>query len=60
MDEILRLAQQGMSVLFISSEMSEVVRVSHRIAVLRDRRKVAELPAGSSEQAVYHVIAAQA
>jgi len=28
--------------------------------VLRDRRKVAELPAGSSEQAVYHVIAAQA
>jgi len=59
MDEILRLAQQGMSVLFISSEMSEVVRVSHRIAVLRDRRKVAELPAGSSEQAVYHVIAAQ-
>ncbi|KQU77829.1 MULTISPECIES: sugar ABC transporter ATP-binding protein [unclassified Rhizobacter] len=60
MEEILRLAQQGMSVLFISSEMSEVVRVSHRIAVLRDRRKVAELPAGSSEQAVYHVIAAQA
>ncbi|MEO8151480.1 MAG: sugar ABC transporter ATP-binding protein [Rhizobacter sp.] len=60
MDEILRLAEGGMAVLFISSEMSEVVRVSHRIAVLRDRRKVGELPAGSSEQAVYHLIAADA
>ncbi len=58
MDEILRLADGGMAVLFISSEMSEVVRVSHRIAVLRDRRKVGELPAGSSEQEVYHLIAA--
>ena len=60
MDEILRLAEGGMAVLFISSEMNEVVRVSHRIAVLRDRRKVGELPAGSSEQAVYHLIAAEA
>jgi galactofuranose transport system ATP-binding protein len=58
MDEILRLADGGMAVLFISSEMGEVVRVSHRIAVLRDRRKVGELPAGSSEQEVYHLIAA--
>lgn len=57
MDEILRLAQGGMAVLFISSEMSEVVRVSHRIVVLRDRNKVGELPAGSGEQAVYHLIA---
>ena len=59
MDEILRLAQAGMAVLFISSEMSEVVRVSHRIAVLRDRRKVGELPGGSSEAAVYELIAAE-
>jgi len=57
MDEILRLAQEGMAVLFISSEMAEVVRVSHRIAVLRDRAKVGELPAGSGEHAVYHLIA---
>ena len=49
----------GMAVLFISSEMSEVVRVSHRIAVLRDRRKVGELPGGSSEDAVYELIAAK-
>ncbi|MDM0000918.1 sugar ABC transporter ATP-binding protein [Variovorax sp. J22P240] len=59
MDEILRLARSGMAVLFISSEMNEVVRVSHRIAVLRERRKVGELPAGSSEDAVYDLIAAE-
>ena len=46
--------------LFISSEMDEVVRVSDRIAVLRDRRKVGELPGGGDEQDVYHLIAAQA
>ena len=59
MDQILRLAQAGMAVLFISSEMSEVVRVAHRIVVLRDRRKVGELPAGSTEDAVYELIAAE-
>jgi galactofuranose transport system ATP-binding protein len=60
MNEILSLAQQGMAVLFISSEMEEVVRVSDRIVVLRDRSKVGELPAGSSDAAVYAMIAGQA
>ncbi|MED5618008.1 sugar ABC transporter ATP-binding protein [Ideonella sp. BN130291] len=60
MDEILRLAGDGMAVLFISSEIEEVVRVSHRIAVLRDRRLVGELPGGSSEQDVYQMIASPA
>jgi monosaccharide-transporting ATPase len=59
MNEILSLARGGMAVLFISSEMEEVVRVSDRIVVLRDRRKVGELPGNSSEQAVYHLIAAE-
>ena len=59
MDEILRLARDGMAVLFISSEIEEVVRVSHRIAVLRDRRKAGELPSGATEQDVYHLIAEQ-
>ncbi|CAN5868299.1 sugar ABC transporter ATP-binding protein [soil metagenome] len=58
MNEILALANAGLSVLFISSEMEEVVRVSDRIVVLRDRAKVGELPGDSSEQAVYHLIAA--
>ena len=60
MDEILSLARAGLAVLFISSEMDEVVRVSDRIVVLRDRRKVGELPGDSSEQAVYHLIASDA
>jgi len=52
------LARAGMAVLFISSEIDEVVRMADRIAVLRDRRKVGELPGGSSEGAVFHMIAA--
>jgi len=60
MNEILALARRGLAVLFISSEMDEVVRVSDRIVVMRDRSKVGELPSNSSEQAVYHLIAAEA
>ena len=59
MNEILALAKQGMAVLFISSEMEEVVRVSDRIVVLRDRAKVGELPAGTADHAVYAMIAGQ-
>ncbi|HZG13674.1 MAG TPA: sugar ABC transporter ATP-binding protein [Candidatus Bathyarchaeia archaeon] len=40
---VLTLAKKGMSVLFISSELEEVLRVSNRVAVLRDRRKVKEI-----------------
>jgi galactofuranose transport system ATP-binding protein len=58
MNHIVALARGGMAVLFISSEMDEVVRVSDRITVLRDRRKLGELPAGSNESAVYRLIAA--
>ena len=37
------LAENGMSVLFISAELEEVLRLSNRIVVLRERRKVADL-----------------
>ncbi|MEO6115735.1 MAG: ATP-binding cassette domain-containing protein, partial [Pseudolysinimonas sp.] len=37
------LAASGMSVVFISAELEEVLRVSDRILVLRDRQAVAEL-----------------
>ncbi|AOJ00141.1 sugar ABC transporter ATP-binding protein [Burkholderia sp. LA-2-3-30-S1-D2] len=58
MERVLALCAQGLAILFISSEISEVVRVSHRIAVLRDRRKVAELTgAEASEEHVYQLIA---
>ena len=40
---VAELAADGMAVLFISSELEEVIRVSDRVVVLRDRRKVAEL-----------------
>lgn len=40
---VLSLADKGMSIIFISSELDEVVRVSHRVGVLRDRVKVSEL-----------------
>jgi simple sugar transport system ATP-binding protein len=40
--------------------MEEVVRVSDRIVVMRDRSKVGELPGNSSEQAVFHMIASEA
>jgi simple sugar transport system ATP-binding protein len=47
---VLSLAKQGMSVLFISSELEEVIRVSDRVAVLRDRSKVKELGSGEVNQ----------
>lgn len=37
------LRAKGMSVLFISSDIEEVVRVCQRVVVLRDRRKAGEL-----------------
>ncbi|WP_224363281.1 sugar ABC transporter ATP-binding protein [Hyalangium versicolor] len=38
-----QLSQKGMAVLFISAALEEVLRISHRIAVFRDRKKVGEL-----------------
>jgi simple sugar transport system ATP-binding protein len=58
MNEILELARGGTAVLFISAEIDEVVRVSDRIMVLRDRAKAGELPRGADENAVYSLIAA--
>ena len=58
MDRMLALCAKGLGILFISSEVSEVVRVSHRIAVLRDRYKVAEVAGNAtSEDQVYRLIA---
>lgn len=55
---VLTLAEKGMSVLFISSELEEVLRVSDRIAVLRDRRKVKEMKgAEMNQQQVMQAIA---
>ena len=53
------LRERGLAILFISSELEEVVRDSQRLVVLRDRRKVGELLAGQvSEHAIMTMIAA--
>jgi galactofuranose transport system ATP-binding protein len=39
---VVSLCDDGMSVLFISAEIEEVLRLSHKVAVLRDRQVVAE------------------
>ena len=55
---VVDLAADGMAVLFISAELEEVLRLSDRVAVLRDRHKVAELPrADASMEQVMELIA---
>ncbi|KAA0213834.1 MAG: sugar ABC transporter ATP-binding protein [Leptolyngbya sp. PLA3] len=59
--EIDHLRREGMAILFISSELEEVVRVSQRVVVLRDRRTVAQLSGAQiTEQAVLGAIAGSA
>ena len=41
--KVAELAGQGLAVIFISSELEEVVRLAQRIVVMRDRRKIGEL-----------------
>lgn len=38
------LARRGMAVVFISAELEEVLRLSDRLVVMRERRKIAERP----------------
>ncbi len=52
------LREKGLAVLFISSELEEVVRMSQRVVVLRDRRKVGELAGGEvNEHTIMHLLA---
>jgi simple sugar transport system ATP-binding protein len=43
MEQILNLSKEGLGIIFISSEFEEVLRCSNRIAVLKDKAKIAEL-----------------
>jgi len=53
-----KLTGEGMAILFISSDLEETVRNSHRVAVLRDRRKIAELHGEEiTEHNIMHAIA---
>ncbi len=58
MELILNMSRQGMGLIFISSEFEEIVRCSTRVAVLKDKAKVAELSGDEiSEGAIMHTIA---
>ncbi len=54
---VLSLAEEGKACLFISSELEEVIRTSHRIAVLRDREKVTEFTGQVDEHQIMLSIA---
>ncbi|MFJ6727927.1 MULTISPECIES: sugar ABC transporter ATP-binding protein [unclassified Streptomyces] len=56
-DLVRELADDGMAVLMISSELPELIGMSDRVVVLRDGRITGHLPAGSSEEAVMHLAA---
>jgi simple sugar transport system ATP-binding protein len=54
---VLSLAEEGKACVFISSELEEVLRTSHRIMVLRDREKVTEFSGEVDEQKIMQAIA---
>jgi galactofuranose transport system ATP-binding protein len=54
---VLDLAEEGKSCVFISSELEEVLRTSHRIIVLRDHRKAAEYSSDVSDQTIIQTMA---
>jgi simple sugar transport system ATP-binding protein len=41
--KVSELSSQGLAVIFISSELGEVLRLAQRIVVMRDRRRIGEL-----------------
>ena len=47
---VLKLASEGVSVTFISSETDEMLRTCSRLVVMRDRKVVGELSEGDLTQ----------
>jgi galactofuranose transport system ATP-binding protein len=54
---VLDLAEEGKSCVFISSELEEVLRTSHRIIVMRDHKKAAEYPGDVDDQTIIQTMA---
>ncbi len=55
---VLKLAEEGVSVTFISSEIEEMLRTCSRLIVMKDRAIVGELSGASlTESVVMRVIA---
>ncbi len=58
---VLELAEEGMSIMFISSELEETVRCCNRVVVLCDRKIVGELSSEEiSENKIMQIIAKEA
>ena len=59
-EAVAELADQGVAVVFVSSELEEVVRLSERIVVLKDHSKIGEIQNGPdvTAQEIVDVIAA--
>jgi simple sugar transport system ATP-binding protein len=57
---IAQCAEEGMAVVFISSDLGDLVRLSDRIVVLKDRRKIGEVSNGPaiSADTIIEMIAA--
>ncbi len=55
---VIKLAQEGKSLIFISSEIEEMLRTCNRMAVLRDGAKVGEISGDEmTQEGVMHAIA---
>lgn len=54
---VLSLAEEGRSCVFISSELEEVMRTSHRVVVMREQKKVAEFTGESDDKMIMQAIA---
>ena len=54
---VIQLSQEGKSIIFISSEIEEMLRTCNRMAVLRDGEKVGELDGELTQERVMAAIA---
>ncbi len=55
---MLEMCKDGVSVVFISSELDEIIRCSNRIVIMRDRQKVAEVDGENcTQQQILSIIA---
>ena len=59
---VLALSDDGVSIVYISSEIDEIVRLSDRVAILKDHRKIDEIDVGpdTSTATVVDIIAGEA
>ena len=54
---MIQLAEEGKSIIFVSSEIEEMLRVCNKMAVLRDGAKVGEISGDMTQEMVMSAIA---